>query len=232
MEKLYGVGVGPGDPDLITLRALRLFKSAARIFYPVKREGEKSTALDIIRPHLVGASASLVPLVYPMAADRGTLLRQWQQNAERIHRHQEEGGTGVFITLGDPSIYSTFMLTVPYLEEKGVPFEVVPGIPSFLAGAAATKRPLVVDDESLLIRPGHASRRIVEASEAVDTVVTMKPSLDPDAISRAMRSRRGTVLVERVGMGGERILWGDELRESHRPSYFSILISKRGASHE
>ncbi len=232
MDKVYGVGVGPGDPELISLKALRLLNSASRIYYPVKDEGGKSTALEIIRPHLLGTTASLIPLVYPMAADRAFLSIHWQQNAELIHEHQREGGIGVFITLGDPSIYSTFMLTVPYLIERCVPFEVVPGIPSFLAGAAAMKSPLVVDDQSLIIRSGHDNQKVEDASEAVDTVVIMKPSLDPDTLARALRSDRQMVLVERVGMSGERILDAKDLMRSMRPAYFSILISKKGGTNE
>lgn len=231
METLYCVGVGPGDPELITLKAVRLLREADRIFYPLKRKDDASTARTIVEPHLVGRSPAWIPLLYPMESDRETLALQWEKNARLILDHQRQGGKGVFITLGDPCIYSTFMLTAPHLEENHVPFEVVPGIPSFLAGAATAKMPLVLDDESLLIRPGNDGRVLKETLQLADTVVVMKASMGETLSELGALEGRESVVVERVGMADEKITRGTSIKGIDLSSYFSLVIVKGEVDH-
>ena len=133
MGKLYGIGVGPGDPELLTLKAHRILNAADVIFCPEKEAGAGSFAFDIIQGLLKDTKAEIVNLVYPMHYHGSQLREMWKQNAGCIAQYLNGDRTGAFITLGDPAVYSTFMYTLPYIEEAGVEVEVVPGVTSFCA---------------------------------------------------------------------------------------------------
>ena len=104
MGKLYGIGVGPGDPELLTLKAHRILNAADVIFCPEKEDGAGSFAFDIIQGLLEDTKAEIVNLVYPMHY-HGTQLREmWKQNAGCIAQYLNGDRTGAFITLGDPAV--------------------------------------------------------------------------------------------------------------------------------
>ena len=130
MEKgiLYGVGVGPGDPELLTLKAQRILREADVIAVPDKGTGEK-TALAIIGPLTEGK-----PLLYcaaPMTRDPARLEAAYEENAHQIAALLNEGKTVAFITLGDPSIYSTYLYTHRRVQAMGCEAKLIPGVPSF-----------------------------------------------------------------------------------------------------
>ena len=135
MEKgiLYGVGVGPGDPELLTLKAQRILREADVIAVPDKGAGEK-TALTIIGPLAEGK-----PLLYcaaPMTRDPAQLEAAYEKNARQISGLLDEGKTVAFITLGDPSIYSTYLYTHRRVLAMGYDVQLIPGVPSFFDGAS------------------------------------------------------------------------------------------------
>ena len=153
MGKLYGIGVGPGDPELLTLKAYKILNQADVIFCPEKKKGAGSFAFDIIKEHIKDSKAQIVNLEYPMHYKGDELKKMWEENGRLISEYLKGDKTGAFITLGDPSVYSTFMYTLPYIEAFGTETEVVPGIPSFCAAAAISKIPLTAWDEDLVIAP-------------------------------------------------------------------------------
>ncbi|MGI0025462.1 MAG: SAM-dependent methyltransferase, partial [Nitrososphaera sp.] len=104
--KLYCVGCGPGDPELITVRAVNIIKSAEVIFAPTAREGKPSIALAIVEKYL-DRSAKKVSLVFPMVKDRDSLKEYWKRNAEEIACEVRSGKNVVYLTVGDPALYST-----------------------------------------------------------------------------------------------------------------------------
>ena len=232
MGKLYGIGVGPGDPELLTRKACRLLREADVIFCPVKEAGERSFAYEIVKEQADEGKAEIVFLVYPMHYHGERLRELWEENAKQIAARLDGGRTGVFVTLGDPAIYSTLMYTFPYVEERGIETEIVPGVPSFCAAAASMKWPLAAWNEELLIAPlrRQDSARLKKLFAEHENVVLMKPSSDRQALLGALEERGLTdrfALVLYAGTGEERCITDfEELKTAEIP-YFSTLIVKR-----
>ena len=140
---LYGLGVGPGDPELLTLKAVRLLREADVIAAPDKGSGEK-TALTIVKDYIQGKP--LLPCVTPMVRDQKVLDATHDQIADSICALLEEGKNVAFITLGDPTVYSTYMYVHRRVLERGYEAVLVPGVPSFCAAAARLGRSLTEMD--------------------------------------------------------------------------------------
>lgn len=234
MGKLYGIGVGPGDPELLTLKAHRILNEADVIFCPEKEAGAGSFAFDIIKELLVNTEAEIVNLVYPMHYHGLKLREMWEQNAGCIAEHLKGERTGAFITLGDPAIYSTFMYTLPYIEAVGVDVEVVPGITSFCAVADSMKMPLVAWNEDLVIAPvrKNSSDDLGRVLNEHNNVVLMKPSTDQQALLQALRENHledKFVLITKTGTGEERLVTDfRELEQYDIPYLSTVIVKKQG----
>lgn len=232
MGKMYGIGVGPGDPELLTLKAHRILNEADVIFCPEKEKGAGSFAFDIIKEHVKDSRAEIVNLVYPMHYHGGKLKEMWEENARCIATHLEGERTGVFITLGDPAVYSTFMYTLPLIEHAGVTVEVVPGIPSFCAVAGTAKMPLMAWDEDLIVAPvrKNSSEDLGKILREHDNIVLMKPSANPKALLDAIRENHledSFVLVAKSGTGEEYLITDFSELEQYDIPYLSTVIIKR-----
>ncbi len=232
MGKMYGIGVGPGDPELLTLKAHRILNEADVIFCPEKSKGAGSFAYDIIKGLLVSGKAEIVNLVYPMHYHGARLQEMWTENARIIADHLKGGRMGAFITLGDPAVYSTFMYTLPYIEQAGVTVEVVPGIPSFCAVANTMKMPLMAWDEDLVVAPvwKNSGEELGKILREHDNVVLMKPSSNQQALVSALRENKledRFVLVTKIGTGEERQVTDFAELEQYEIPYLSTVIVKR-----
>lgn len=234
MKKLYGIGVGPGDPELLTMKAYRILQEADVIFCPEKEEGAGSFAFDIIKEVIKDTKAEIVNLVYPMHY-HGTRLREmWKSNAQIIAKRLEGGETGAFITLGDPSVYSTFMYTLPYIEETGVSVEIVPGITSFCAVADSLKIPLASWNEDLVVAPvrKNSSGELGNILQEHDNIVLMKPSANQQALIQAIEENQMEdkfVLITKSGTGEERLVTDfEELKQYDIPYLSTMIIKKQG----
>ena len=236
MGKLYGIGVGPGDPELLTLKAYRLLGEADYLFCPEKEAGAGSVAFDIIKDLIAGKKAQIVNLTYPMHYHGQKLRELWKENAAVIAEYLAGEATGVFITLGDPAVYSTFMYTMPYLEELGVRTEVVPGVPSFCAAAGRAGVPLMTWNESLVVAPvrRNSGGELTELLKNHDNAVLMKPSADKAGLLDALKENgleQSFVLVEKAGTGEERIITElTELEQEEIPYLSTMIIKKQGIS--
>ena len=145
---LYGVGVGPGDPELLTLKARRILSEADVIAVPDKGAGEK-TALQILGDLVQGKET--LPCSTPMVRDPAALERAQDSIAAELCGLLEEGKTVAFITLGDPSIYSTYLYIHRRVLAAGYEAKMVPGVPSFCAVAAQLGDGLCEGSDRLLI---------------------------------------------------------------------------------
>ncbi|HEY9072563.1 MAG TPA: precorrin-2 C(20)-methyltransferase, partial [Desulfobaccales bacterium] len=147
---LYGIGVGPGDPDLITLKAVRLLQHVPHIFASCSTKNSYSLALNIVRPHLNGAGIEHLP--FPMTKEPQVLKEAWEKNAARVLEVLNSGSDAAFITLGDPLTYSTFGYLLKTLKRLNpeVQAVTVPGITSYAAAAARTHIPLTEGEESFV----------------------------------------------------------------------------------
>ncbi|MBI5185196.1 MAG: precorrin-2 C(20)-methyltransferase [Nitrospinae bacterium] len=231
--KIYGLGVGPGDPELITLKALNILKAVPVVFIPVSSEGKESYAFGIVERHLDLARQKRINLLFPMKRDQGTLVPYWENAVEEILRVAEQGIDSAFITEGDPFFYSTFIYLHARLLEK-VPedrLEIVPGVTSFCASASAAMFPIVNGEAKLAVLPAaYGKDHVEDALEKFDTVVFLKVHKSlPFLLDTIEKMGRGDkfVYVERCGAAGERIIRNaGELRKA-QPNYFSLLIVKK-----
>ncbi len=230
MEKgiFYAIGVGPGDPMDMTLRAKRILETSDVIVIPVKRKGEASVAYAIAQQAADMKQAEKLEVVFPMRAHTDYRTYLQTSTLESICNALDSGKTVAMVTLGDVSFYSTATYVRQMVEELGYQTEVVSGIPSFCAGAAKTKYSLCENEESLLVMPGVTSQNTMEqALERFDNVVVMKagkalPWLLP------MLKRHGllehTVMMRNVGMMDEYI----GVPKMEYRSYFTTLLIKKG----
>ena len=168
----YGVGVGPGDPKLMTLRAIELIRENDVIAVPGK-EPKESVAYKIaaaVVPEI--ADKELVPVYMPMIKDRALIDEEHKKGAALLKKYLDQGKNVVYITLGDPTIYCTFSYLQHYLEADGYPVELVPGISSITAAAARLNLPLTEWDEPLHVLP--AVHKTDAAMDLPGTYVLMK----------------------------------------------------------
>lgn len=229
---LFGIGVGPGDPDLITLKAVKTLKAVDVVFAAASTKNEASLALSIASPHL-RAGAEIVRLDFPMTRDQAVLGAAWRANAGTVAAHLAEGKSAAFLTLGDPLTYSTFGYLLRTLNGllAEIPVQVIPGVTSYQAAAAHTGRVLVESGESLAVVSGVAEEEELERIlSAADSAVILKAYKNLPAIRRVLL-RLGladcAVFVTRLGLEGEEVITRlDDAPD--KPSYFSLILVRRG----
>ena len=176
--KLIGIGVGPGDTELLTLKAARILETVPVIFSPKSSKEKESIALSIVRPILEKRSdykrLMIVAPIFPMIEDKDELEKVWTSASEMIAQYLDSGRDVAFITLGDSSIFSTYS----YVQKKLIgkyEIETVPGITSFTACAAAKNEALLEQNEILTIVP-KIDDRLNNVLDTSDSIVLMKAS--------------------------------------------------------
>lgn len=147
---VHGVGTGPGDPELLTAKAIRVIGAADAVFF-IEADGKLSRALKIAEAHL-RPEASLCPIAMPMRADPSAGTAAYDKAADEIATRAGAGESVAVLCEGDPLLYGSFIYLLERLQER-LPVEIVPGIPSFLAGAAALRRGLVRRTDRLSLLP-------------------------------------------------------------------------------
>ena len=222
---LYGVGVGPGDPELLTAKAIRLLRECDIVAAP-QSTGGKQTALDIASPY-IDKDKPVRLFNMPMTHDKQARNASHDAAADAICALLDEGKTVVFLTLGDPTVYSTYWYVHKRVAARGYAAELVPGVPSFCAAAAAMGRALCEDGEMLHVIPA-THGKAEEGLSLSDSKVLMKTGKSVLEVRELLRQRGelgNAALIERVGMDGERLI--EDLDEIERPSgYFSIILVK------
>jgi len=225
--KLYGLGVGPGDPELMTLKAARLVKECSMIAIPVTGQ-ETNVAFAIAKgvvPEII--DREILELSMPMTRDKVKLQESHETAAETIISELKKGKDVAFLTLGDPSIYSTYIYLHNIVVARGYPAEIIPGIPSFCAAAARLNEGLTEAGEALHIIPA-SYEGVEEALALKGTKVLMKTGKSIGKIKALLQKmdHPPTVkMVERCGMTGERVFSKVEDFDENA-SYFSILVVK------
>ncbi|MFQ5465246.1 MAG: precorrin-2 C(20)-methyltransferase [Thermodesulfobacteriota bacterium] len=234
--RFYGVGVGPGDPELITLKAVRVLERVDVLAVPRSPGSSGSTALDIVRGAVDIEGKALLDILMPMTRDGAELRRARARAADRIAASLAEGLDVAFITLGDPMLYSTFTYLVPLVTALAPGVEVTPvaGVTSISAAAAASHRPLAEADERVVIIPAaYDMDEVRRALEGFDTVVLMKVNKLMDSIAGLideMGLSDGAVFASRVGWDGRELVTSDiRSVRGEKLDYFSTLIVRRGA---
>ena len=236
MATVYAVGVGPGDPELLTRKAERILRQADVILAPVSKAGEASVALDTVREFLDEARQEIVLHQFPMTSDQSRLIPAWQEAAALIAARVAAGKDVAFITIGDPLLYSTFIYLLRIFRESypRIAIEIIPGISSINTAAAAAGVPLAEADERIAIIPATAGLdKVIEALVAYDTVVLLKVKPlfgELLEVVRRMGRERSTVFVERVGSSRQKVLTGLTEMAGHKPDYLSLMIVRKAES--
>jgi precorrin-2/cobalt-factor-2 C20-methyltransferase len=231
--RLYGVGVGPGDPELITLKAYNLLSRVPVIFVPLKDKQSKSYARSIVVNLIKKPEGKIVGLVLPMLRNKGQLQGYWNQAASTIWRCLERGEDCAFVNVGDPLLYGTFVHIWETLQKNHpeVAVEVIPGISSISAAAARAVVPLATSDERIAIISGNRDDRVIrETIKNFDTVVFMKMNNVFDkllAILEELKLTEKCVYVRRCTTQDEEIVYDVSQMKGAKVDYFSLLILRK-----
>ncbi|MFH1091408.1 MAG: precorrin-2 C(20)-methyltransferase [Pseudomonadota bacterium] len=232
---LYGIGVGPGDPELLTLKAVKILASLEVVFAAASTKNDHSLALTVVRNHLT-AGAQVKQLRFPMTQSQPVLMEAWESNAREVLEVLRTGLDAGFVTLGDPLTYSTFGYLVRMIEKLAPEAEVVtiPGVTAYNAAAAALNLPLVEGKESLLVISGVSEQaEIKELAARADNMVILKTYRDFERISCTLEELgldRQAILVSRCGHEDERIEKDIRTLRGENMPYLSLLIIKKKTS--
>lgn len=232
---LYGIGVGPGDPELLTLKAARLIDRTSMLAVPVSRPGGDSYALSIVSSRLT-TRHRVLELHFPMVKDAKERARKRKEAAEQVFDGLRRGDDVAFLTEGDPCLHSTFGHLKEHLP-LDVPIEIVPGVSSVTAAAAEGQRVLVQGEESLAIVPA----AYLEPDELralfadFDTVVLLKVHQVLDKLIRVLEELSligASLLVERATHAQGRIVQDISSLREEPPHYLSLMVVHSGRLRE
>jgi precorrin-2/cobalt-factor-2 C20-methyltransferase len=232
---LFGIGVGPGDPELLTLKAVDILRNCRHVFAPRSSPGADSVALAIARRH-IRAEVEIEPIDFPMTRDRGELRDRWDAAASRVCAVLRQGKDACFLTLGDPLLYSTYIYLLRGVQRRlaTVKIVTVPGVTAFSAAAALANFPVGEGKQPVRIVPtADDLTRVEDALAEGGTVVLMKIGKRLGAILDLL-DRAGriddAVLVARAGMPDQRI--ETDLRklseETNDLGYLSVILVNAG----
>ena len=227
--KLYGLGLGPGDPELITLKAHRILQQVPVIAWPAPDSGP-SFARAIAAPHLPGGQME-VPIVVPMRTERFPAKDVYDKAAGEIAAHLDDGRDVAVLCEGDPFFYGSFMYVFERLAGS-YETEVVPGVSSMMAAASAAGRPLAARNDVLTVVPGplddaELTNRI-NAADALAIIKIGRHFKRLRALIEKLNLLPHAIYAERVSLDAERLMPLAQVPEDTAPYFFLILIYKGG----
>lgn len=218
MKKLYGIGTGPGDPDLLTLKAVKTMEKSDVIFVPYNRG--KNMALDTAKEFIEGKK--IITIDFPM----GQVTRDDYKNAARVmFENIEDGKVGSFLTIGDSMIYSTFIYVMEEIVNLNldIDVELVPGIPSFIGGSNRIKMPLTLKGENFILCDDFSEDKL----KVTDSIVILKTFKEKEHILKALEENKFKyTYVKKVSLEDEEIIEDREeiLKDQN---YMSFIIARK-----
>lgn len=226
----YGIGVGPGDPELLTVKAIHAIREVDVIIAPKTEKKEDSLALSIARPYLKD-DVEIVKQVFPMVVNFEQSPEVWEANKNEILNLLKVGKKVAFLTLGDPMFYSTYIYVFRLLENCGYTIETIPGIPAFCAIGSKLGYPLVEGNDILSIIPATAPEEKVKQVIAVtDNVVMMKVYKNfPEMVDVLTENELAdkAVMISRCGLEDELIIRDLEAAKHEKVNYLSTILARR-----
>jgi precorrin-2/cobalt-factor-2 C20-methyltransferase len=230
--RFYGVGLGPGDPNLITLKAVEILNNVDVIFVPLSGEDKGSYARHIVEV-VINKPKEIIELMFPMIRDKSILLNYWKESAKKIASCIEVGRDVAFVTIGDPFIYSTYIYLLKTLKRyyKNIQTQTIPGISSINAAAARVEVPLVEAEEKLAIIPvGDDIEELKWLFDRFDTVVLMKVGSKINKIIHLLNNLgliKNSILINHVSLPQEQIITNLTKLNNEKAGYLSIIIVKK-----
>ncbi len=231
MASFYGIGVGPGDSDLLTVKAVATIKQLDILYAPQAHKGSKSVAERIAAPYLP-ETLTVKKRHFPMVNDWETKMASWRTIADEIKADVQAGHNVGFLTLGDPSVYSTFSYIADMLVSD-IDVQTIAGISSFSQIAASLSVPLMLDEESLEVVPATAAEsKLTQVIDLNDNVVIMKIATNFAKVYRILQERNlldKTIVVENASMATQRVRrLSDYAVEDKLPYFTTALLKKEG----
>ncbi len=230
--KIYGIGVGPGDPELLTLKAHRILKEVDVLCVPKSREEKDSLALSIVTK-AVDREFTVLELLFPMTHDKEVLRSSWDEAAEQMVEKAREGRSLAFITIGDPMFYSTYAYVLERVKRhhQDIEIETVPGITAFAACSSFVNEPLTEGDEKLAVIPAaYGVPAIREALEKYDNVVLMKVNRLYDEVAGLLKEMHlldKAVYISRCGYEDQFYSTDIEGLVGRKKDYMSVMFIRR-----
>ena len=238
MAGLVAVGVGPGDPELLTVKAMRALQDADTIMCPASKQDRPSIALSVVEQYLDKKRQDIVKLVFPMTKDPDILETVWQKNAEIMARRVLKGGNIVYVTIGDPYLYSTWIYMHRHLvrDHPDMNITVIPGIVSMFTFASKVGLSIAEGSEKVSIIPSCYDLSAVTAiAKNSDVLVFLKDGRYFENVIQVLRDSGfpdSSVFAIGQDLGTEheiirRLTLGEVDRGALTTKYFSILVVKR-----
>ena len=229
---LFGIGVGPGDPDLITLKATKILRRVHVVFAAASTKNSHSLAVNIAKPH-IPETTSIKMLSFPMTKDEKETRESWAENARIIINELLQGKDVAFLTVGDSMHYSTYGYVLKHIKASApyITIESIPGITSYQAAAARLNTPLVEGEESLLITSGvKGGDRLRQFSSKPENVVFLKAYRNVKDIISAVNEAdlfQDCVGISKCGLPGEEIVTDLKKFANRPPNYWTLIIAKQ-----
>jgi precorrin-2/cobalt-factor-2 C20-methyltransferase len=230
---LYGVGVGPGDPELLTIKAQKTLQKVAVISFTQLDDGKESYALSVVRGVLEAAKPEFLAITIPSDDETPVSPQTWTDAAAEIAGHLSQGKDVAFITEGDPMLYSEFFQVLGSVQSvvPDLEFEVIPGVSSVMAAAASSGMPLVTHGQRLTILPKvYGIDDLREAITNSDTTVLME--VDRDLLQALANLEKlgltgKATYVRQASTSRENVVEDISKLEAEDLDYFSLLIIRR-----
>ena len=224
---LFGIGVGPGDPELITLKAQRLINNSDVLAYPAPEKGD-GVALEIVRP-LILNNPRLLPLRIPISLSPIPAQKAYDHSAKLLEYELDSGNSVAVICEGDPFFYGSFMYLFERISER-YKAEIIPGVSSLMACAAELKTPLVYRNEVLTILPAPLKEsELQQRIMNTDAVAIVKVGRHLSKIRRILRNLRlekYSLYIEHATLNNQRIIQLDKI-DSQKVPYFSMVLVRK-----
>lgn len=232
--RLFGIGVGPGDPELLTLRAARILSQVPVICVPKGKAQGSSLALAVIRDLINPERQQILECHFPMVKDPEEAEGYWREAARQVLDPLHRGRDVAFVTLGDPLFYSTFIYLYRTIEQLDpeIRQEIVPGVSSLHAASAVAALPLGVGDGRIAILSATEDRaELRRVLEEFDTVILLKVHRvleEVVALLEALGLKERAVFVQKCGTVEEKVIRDLDRLKGEKADYFSILIVSKG----
>ncbi len=234
MGTFYGIGVGPGDPELLTVKAVNTLKQLDILYTPKAHHDGVSFAESIAAPYLPD-ELQIKRRHFPMVKDLSVKQKSWQEIATEIIQDVKADQKVGFITLGDPSVYSTYSYLANLVSSE-IAVQTIAGISSFSQIAAEMSVPLMLDDELLEVIPATAPMTTIEkAIELNDNVVIMKVAVQFEPIYRFLQAHQllnQSLLVTDAALKSQQTRTLDQVSPTEKLSYFTTLLIKKGRQND